>query len=122
MYTYLATAVRVVDGDTLVLDIDLGFGVWRHQQVIRLIGCNAIEVKEPGGEEARANLASLLPAGTEVTVTSVKVDKFGPRYDAAVTLADGRDLVSVLVAGQWAAHWNGRGPRPFPPWPRRVAR
>lgn len=124
-YTYNAQVVRVVDGDTVELDVDLGFGVWKRaiggagdECSFRLLGCNAREHDAPGGQEAIANLRTLLPVGATVTVTSVKNDKFGGRFDALITLPDGRDLTSLLVATQWAAAWNGRGAKPVPPWPR----
>ena len=113
-----ARVARVVDGDTVILDVDLGFGVWLAGQSFRLWGCNAIEHDQPGGAEATANLTSLLPAGSLVTLTSLKPDKFGGRYDAVITLPDGQDLVTLLIQTGWAAAWNGRGPKPVPPWPR----
>jgi micrococcal nuclease len=109
---------RVIDGDTVALDVDLGFGVWVLGRSFRLLGCNAREHDAPGGPEATANLAALLPVGTQVSVTSVHDDKYGGRYDASITLPDGRDLTSVLVSEQWAAPWDGIGPKPVPPWPR----
>ncbi len=110
--------MRVIDGDTIVLDLDLGFRTWLVGQSFRLAGCNAIEREAPGGPEAAAHLAELLPAGTLVTVTSVKNDKFGGRYDALVELADGTDLVQLLIRDGWAASWDGHGTKPSPPWPR----
>lgn len=117
-YTYRATVQSVHDGDTITVDVDLGLGVWRRGQRVRLDGINARELGVPGGREARDNLAALVPAGSEVALRSVHWDKYGGRIDGAVTLADGRDLAAVLVEGQWAAAWDGSGPRPVPPWPR----
>jgi endonuclease YncB( thermonuclease family) len=51
LYTYNATVVGVHDGDTCTLDIDLGFRTHRIQPV-RLAGCNARELADPGGQEA----------------------------------------------------------------------
>lgn len=116
-YEYAATVVRVIDGDTAVVDIDLGFHTWRRNQSIRLLDCNARELSMPGGPEARDHLSGLLPAGTQVTVSTVKVDKYGDRYDGAVTLPDGRDLVTVLAESGWVALWDGHGLRPVPDWP-----
>lgn len=113
-----AIVVRVIDGDTVVLDVDLGFDVWQRSQSFRLLGCNAREHDAPGGQEAVANLVELLPAGTEVTLTSIKPDKYGGRYDALIILPDGRDLTQLLIRAQWAAGWNGAGTKPVPPWPR----
>jgi micrococcal nuclease len=119
MYIYNAKVVAVHDGDTMTLDVDLGF--FAHiVQPFRLLGCNARELSQPGGSEARSHLAALLPAGTPVQIQSVKPDKFGGRYDAQVTLTDGTDLVSQLIAQQWAAAWDGQGTKTVPPWPRTV--
>lgn len=43
LYVYKAHITGVVDGDTLRADIDLGFGVWKRNQKIRLLGCNCPE-------------------------------------------------------------------------------
>lgn len=52
-YTYRARCKRVVDGDTFVLDVDLGFNVRTHITV-RLRGVNAYERSAAGGPEATA--------------------------------------------------------------------
>jgi endonuclease YncB( thermonuclease family) len=127
MYEYFATVREVHDGDTVKVDLDQGLDYWRHNVLMRLYGCNARELSQPGGKEARTNLAALLPVGAKVVVRSHKVgkdldeDKYGGRYDATITLPDGRDLVSVLVEQQWAAEWDGKGARPLPPWPRTIS-
>ena len=119
MYTYNAMVVAVHDGDTITASIDLGFHVMLFQQQVRLLGCNARELSEPGGLEARDNLRALLPsAPATVTIRTVRPDKFGGRYDAQITLPDGTDLVSKLIADGWAAPWDGTGSKPVPPWPR----
>ena len=52
-YKYKAHCVRVVDGDTIYCDIDLGFGVWLHKQIIRLAGIDTPEIR---GEEREEGL------------------------------------------------------------------
>jgi endonuclease YncB( thermonuclease family) len=124
MYTYYAIVRGVHDGDTVTVDLDQGLNEWRHKLSMRLYGCNARELSQPGGPEARDNLAALLPVGTQVVVHSHKVDrdlspdKYGGRYDAEITLPDGRDLVTLLIEEEWAAAWDGTGTAPVPPWPR----
>lgn len=43
MYEYKAVISRVVDGDTVDVDIDLGFNVWLKKQRIRLYGIDTPE-------------------------------------------------------------------------------
>ncbi len=120
-YEYRAVVDRVVDGDTVILDVSLGFGMWlltspKHPVSFRLLGLNAIELRNPGGKESRDHLAELLPAGTEVVIRSVAVDKYGGRYDVVI-FRDGVNINELLIATGWAAYWDGRGTAPVPPWP-----
>lgn len=133
-YTYRGQIVAVHDGDTLRVDLDMHIGT-RHIDVdlgfdlhvaarrlrlredVRLFGCNARELAAPGGPEARDHLASLLPVGEWVTVQTIKPDKFGGRYDAKITLPDGRDVTAVMCADGYAAPWDGTDPKPVPQWP-----
>ena len=109
--------IPVHDGDTLTADVDLGYHIWLRGQSYRLTGCNTRELAQPGGIEVRDALADLL-IGARVALTSVAPDKYGGRWDAVITLADGSDLVDWMVASGWAARWNGRGAKPVPDWPR----
>ena len=43
MYTYRCKILRVVDGDTVDVDIDLGFGVWLHRERVRIAGIDTPE-------------------------------------------------------------------------------
>jgi endonuclease YncB( thermonuclease family) len=131
--THAGTVLRVVDGDTIDVSVplastrradgDLGFHLYaQHGQVVlhlsvRLLGCNAIEHDQPGGMEAKQHLQQLLPVGTVVTLATVKNDKYS-RFDAAVTLPDGSDLVTGLIRDGWAAPYTGEGVKNTPAWPR----
>ena len=110
-----ATVTSVHDGDTLTVQVDLGFDTTRTANV-RLLGLNAIELSKPGGKEARDNLATLV--GTVVALHSVRWDKYGGRVDGSITLPDGTDLGKLLINTGWAAAWDGTGAAPTPPWPR----
>jgi len=52
MFEYRATLIRVVDGDTVWLDVDLGFDV-RRKDSFRLYGIDTPELGTPEGEEAK---------------------------------------------------------------------
>ncbi len=43
MYEYKAKLVKVVDGDTVDVDIDLGFGVWLKDERVRVMGIDTPE-------------------------------------------------------------------------------
>lgn len=124
-FTYNATVLRVIDGDTIEVDVDHGFFLHQTPTPVRLLGCNAWEASTEAGAAAKAHLASLLPAGTPVVLSTAKPDKYAPRWDAAVTFRHSSgvlmDLVAYLGLGQWVASWNGKGTAPVPPWPRTVA-
>ena len=111
------------DGDTLYGDIDQGLGVWnrglsKSGMGLRLWGCNAREIEDPGGPEARARLLQLVPIGSIQPIVCLDWDKWSGRIDVQITLSTGEDLVDKLIAEQWAARWNGKGAKPVPPWPR----
>ena len=57
MYEYKAKLDRVVDGDTVDLFIDLGFGIWTKQR-IRLFGINTPESRTRDLEEKKKGLAA----------------------------------------------------------------
>ena len=99
-YTYRAELVRVIDGDTVVLDIDLGFETWIRDQSIRLYG---IDTPEITGEEKEEGLAvkSWLEErlyGQEIVLQSIqdKKGKFG-RW-LGVLFIDGKSVNDELLS------------------------
>ena len=70
---------KIVDGDTIHLNIDLGFDVWR-KLILRLAYINAPELKGKTyqqGLESKNFLSELLPIGTVVKFKCVGKDKYG---------------------------------------------
>ena len=57
MFEYNCKMVRVVDGDTVDVDIDLGFGVWLRKQRIRLYGIDTPESRTSDDVEKVYGLA-----------------------------------------------------------------
>ena len=51
MHEYSIKMLRVVDGDTVDVDIDLGFGVWLRKQRIRLYGIDTPESRTSDDQE-----------------------------------------------------------------------
>ena len=58
MYEYRTKVVRVVDGDTVDVDIDLGFGVWLRKERVRLYGVDTPESRTRDLEEKKYGLAA----------------------------------------------------------------
>ena len=58
MYEYRCKIIRVVDGDTVDVDIDLGFGVWLHKERVRIYGIDTPESRTRDLEEKRYGLAA----------------------------------------------------------------
>ena len=69
MYEYKCKLVRVVDGDTIDVDVDLGFGVWLQKQRIRMYGIDTPEsrtsddVEKVYGNAAKAFLVKWTNSG-----------------------------------------------------------
>ena len=58
MYEYKCKIRKVVDGDTVDVDIDLGFGVWLRKQRVRLVGIDTPESRTRDLEEKKYGLAA----------------------------------------------------------------
>ena len=56
MFEYSCRIVRVVDGDTVDIDIDLGFDVWLRKQRIRMMGIDTPESRTRDLEEKKFGL------------------------------------------------------------------
>ena len=85
MFEYKCKVTNVVDGDTVDVDIDLGFGVWLRDQRIRLYGIDTPESRtrdleeKKYGQAAKAYLTGMLDdeAGITLKTHKDKEGKFG---------------------------------------------
>lgn len=102
LYNYQATVDRVIDGDTVEVTVDLGFRV-ALRQTVRLYGINAPELHGPtaaAGQAARDFLRKLLPAGTQILITSFKANGAGDKYGrwlGKLEFADGMSVNEEMV-------------------------
>ena len=82
MYEYKCKILRVVDGDTVDVDIDLGFGVWMHKERGRMMGIDTPEsrtrdkVEKAFGLASKDRLKELLPIGS-IGVLKTEIDRSG---------------------------------------------
>jgi micrococcal nuclease len=72
---YDVTVIKVVDGDTVDVDIDLGFGVTLTDERVRIMGIDTPEsrtrdkVEDLFGEAAKARLKELMKNGGKLITT-----------------------------------------------------
>ncbi len=82
MFQYNCKILRVVDGDTVDVDIDLGFGIWMHKERIRMFGIDTPEsrtrddIEKIYGNASKEYVKSFLPIGSIQTLETQK-DKTG---------------------------------------------
>jgi micrococcal nuclease len=107
MYEYKVKVTRVVDGDTVDVDIDLGFGIWLRGERVRIMGIDTPEsrtrdkVEKVFGLAAKNRLKELLGKDA-ILKTQVDKDggdakgKFG-RILGDFYAADGRLITDIMI-------------------------
>lgn len=113
MYEYSVLEVlKVVDGDTLDLLLDLGFSV-RMKTRVRLIGIDTPEMssKDLGDREraraARQFVQSWIAQGGQLRARTTKDDKYG-RMLAELVREDGETITKALLDARLAKRYSGR--------------
>jgi micrococcal nuclease len=106
MYQYNAIIRKVVDGDTIEIDIDLGLSVWVHNEKIRLYGIDTPEVygvKKGSPEWELGNLSSefvkqTLKENVPVIISTIKdkKEKYG-RYLGVIYIQIDQSVLTGLV-------------------------
>tara|TARA_E500000178_G_scaffold320894_1_gene344356 strand:- start:140 stop:574 length:435 start_codon:yes stop_codon:yes gene_type:complete len=120
MYEYNSVIRKIVDGDTVDVDIDLGFGVWLKDQRIRLHGIDTPECRTRDAEEKIFGLAaknfviSSLPVGSnQILKTVINKDgedvrgKFG-RILGDFTSSDTATLVETMIEKGFGVEYKGQ--------------
>ena len=111
MYTYKAKLDRVVDGDTVDANIDLGFDITIHKR-IRLAGIDSPESRTRDLEEKQRGLASkdrlidLLKDGKFV-LESKEVGKYG-RVLGTLIIEDVNINDTLVQEGFAVEYWGGK--------------
>ena len=104
MYNYQAKIVKVVDGDTIDVEIDLGFDIW-HKTRLRFAHIDAYEKTTEIGKQASKFVGDTLSKDTTYQITTYKPDKYG-RYLAEI-FVDGVSLNKTLVEKKFAVPYEG---------------
>ena len=120
MWTYRCKLRRVVDGDTVDVDIDLGFGIWQMNERVRIMGIDTPEsrtrnkVEKKFGFEAKKMVETYMPVGSTQTLVTVqdKAGKFG-RILGKFKIYDGKEdrqttLNEWMVENHYAVAYYGQ--------------
>lgn len=116
MYTYAAKIVEIYDGDTVTVDIDLGFNIIVANQKIRLSGIDTPEIRtikkddKEFGLLSRKKLSEQLPIGSWQKIQTIKSsnndDKFG-RILGIFIMENGQSLNQWMIDNNYAVNYNG---------------
>ena len=104
---YDVTVIKIVDGDTVDVDIDLGFGVCLKDERVRIMGIDTPEsrtsdrVEDLFGEAAKARLKELMKHGGKLITTEDRKGedmkgKFG-RILGDFVAPDGRMITEIMI-------------------------
>ena len=115
MYEYKCKILRIVDGDTVDVDIDLGFGIWRHRERVRLVGIDTPEsrtrdlVEKKFGLAAKEFVRFMMPVGSAQTITTQKdkTGKFG-RILGELWFGRTHNINQLLVDNHHAVRYHGQ--------------
>ena len=107
MYEYACDIVRVIDGDTVVVDIDLGFRLV-HRQTIRLVGIDCPEARGECREEglvAKEHLEHILEQADSYVIETRKAGKYGRYLGTIWTNTDSRSINDRMIDDGFAEKW-----------------
>ena len=116
MYIYRAKINKVVDGDTVEIDLDLGFNIVLANQKVRMAGIDTPESRTANKEEkergmlSKKKLTEKLPTGSWQRIQTMKADsnddKFG-RILGVFIMEDGNSLNQWLIDNNYAVLYQG---------------
>jgi len=114
-FLYKCIIQRIVDGDTVDVDIDLGFGIWLRKERIRIAGIDTPEkrtrdkVEKVFGLAATAKAHELIPEGSECIIRTRRdrAGKYG-RTMGDFVLEDGTLYTDVMIESHHAVPYEGQ--------------
>ena len=116
MYQYKCKIIKVLDGDTVDIDLDLGFKIILANQRVRMAGVDTPESRTTIAEEkvrgqlSKKKLAEKLPVGSWQIIETQKPDsnddKFG-RILGVFILEDGTHVNDWLIQNNYAVPYKG---------------
>ena len=118
MYEYRVEIVRVIDGDTVDVNIDLGFGVWMKKERVRLYGIDTPEsrtrdkVEKIYGNIAKQYLKDSLKKGVPVLRTHKdKAGKYGRILGEMLYINEEGEMINInqdMIKKNLAVEYHGQ--------------
>lgn len=108
-WIFPVTSYRVVDGDSIHTQLDLGWGLSLSQSA-RVSGIDTPEMTgahKPAGTVVRQLVVDWCNRHEPLYVQSVGIDKYGGRYDAHILSEDGKSLANYLLRCRLAKPYDG---------------
>lgn len=97
-FAYVAYLIKVVDGDTLVVKVDLGFNVFVEQR-LRLRGIDAPEIDSPTGQQAKTFVEDRLNRSGKIVIKTYSIDRYGRRIADVMHLRGEKNPQVILEKG-----------------------
>lgn len=118
MYEYRVEIVKVIDGDTVDVNIDLGFGVWMKNERVRLYGIDTPEsrtrdkVEKIYGNIAKQYLKDSLKKGTPALRTHKdKSGKYGRILGEMLYINEEGEMINInqdMIEKHLAVEYHGQ--------------
>ena len=119
MYEYRCKVLKIIDGDTVDVDIDLGFGIVLKNERVRVMGIDTPELRTSDklekvfGLAAKDRLRELIPEGS-VQILKTKIDKDGEDAKGKFGrilgdfIVEGYRITEILIDEGHAVEYHGQ--------------
>ena len=119
MYEYRCKVIKVIDGDTVDVDIDLGFDIMLRDERVRIMGIDTPEsrtrdkVEKKFGLASKARLKEMLPTGS-IQHLKTQIDRSGEdkrgKFGRVLGdfLIDGKPATAILIEEGYAVAYHGQ--------------
>lgn len=112
MYQYKCKIVEIIDGDTVKVNIDVGFNIWMNNLVIRMLGIDSPEsrtqdpIEKSFGLLSKKRLEEILPVNSAQIIKTTVDDKYGRILGDFIV--DNESVSASLVRDAYAVPYNGQ--------------
>jgi len=113
VYEYRCKITKVIDGDTVKCDIDLGFGIWQHNETVRLMGIDTPESRtsdkdeKPYGLLSKKKLTEQIEKAEVIKIVTTRDEKGKFGRILGTLVADNGDNINLyMIRHNYAVHYG----------------